>query len=112
MDGKTLEVAKMNAITHGVESQVRFVRTNWAEALLQEASKFDLIVSNPPYLTPEELSCIEPTVSKFEPWRGLVGGRDGLSAYKAIASQAQHLLNVRRQCPSDLGDVHDINFGL
>jgi release factor glutamine methyltransferase len=94
MDGKTLDVAMENAKTHGVDSMIKFIRTNWAEALLEGPihPEFDLIVSNPPYLTPTEIAEIESTVSKFEPVRALVGGRDGVSAYRAIASQAIRLL--------------------
>lgn len=56
------------------------------------APVFDLIVSNPPYLSREDMRKLPPDVKRFEPRRALYGGRDGLDFYRQICKLAGHLL--------------------
>lgn len=74
-----LEVARQNAAALGFD--VSFVECSWADSL---DGAFDLIVSNPPYVTTEELGAVDRDVRDFEPRDALLGGEDGLDAYRAL----------------------------
>ena len=65
--------------------RVRLVRSDWFGAV---EGAFDLIVSNPPYITAAEMADLAPEVRDWEPHLALTPGGDGLSAYRAIAAAA------------------------
>jgi len=56
-------------------------------------SKFDLIVSNPPYLTNDQFNNTDPEVKNFEPKLALVGGDDGLKFYREYSNNLKNLMN-------------------
>lgn len=80
-----LAVAKDNARSLGVAGRARFVRSDWFDAV---PDKFDLIVSNPPYIAEDEMAGLAPEVRDWEPRGALTPGGDGLDAYRAIATGA------------------------
>lgn len=83
-----LAIARDNARRLG--AQVRFVKSDCFAALAGE--RFDLIVSNPPYISREEMETLMPEVQR-EPELALAGGEDGLDFYRRIAREASaHLL--------------------
>jgi release factor glutamine methyltransferase len=86
-----LDVAKRNATAHGVADRVRFLPGDLF-APLQAGAAFDLIVSNPPYVTPAELAGLAPEVRDHEPRLALDGGPDGLNFYRRIAAAAGRFL--------------------
>lgn len=80
-----LKVAKKNVTRNRLQSRVSCVT---ADALGEPSAflgKFDLIVSNPPYITTEEMSQLPMSVADFEPHLALHGGDDGLIFYRSIA---------------------------
>ena len=77
-----LSVAYANAQALKVASRVRFVQSDWFSAI---AGRFDLIVSNPPYIAASEMAHLSPDVAKWESHLALSPGGDGLDAYRAIA---------------------------
>jgi release factor glutamine methyltransferase len=81
-----LDVARSNAERHGVIDRVTFVRTSWADGL----DALDTVISNPPYVTVTELNAADRDVRDFEPALALLGGDDGLDAYRALAASLQH----------------------
>lgn len=84
-----LKTAADNAERNGLGS--RFVTRSgpWFD---KTAERFDIIVSNPPYIRSDVVKGLEPEVTKFDPMAALDGGPDGLDAYRAIAqSAASHL---------------------
>ena len=83
-----LAIAERNAKANGVS--VRFVRSDCFAALAGE--KFDMIVSNPPYIPPHEMAELMPEV-RCEPELALAGGEDGLVFYRRIAQEAPAYLN-------------------
>ena len=87
-----LDVARKNAAFHG--SDIRFFRHDLLSASLREGERYDLVVSNPPYISREEAGTLAPSVRDFEPDTALfVPGDDPLIFYKALARlSAQHLL--------------------
>lgn len=80
---KALDVARDNAVLHGIEKRVRFVQSDWCQNLGEE--KFSLIVSNPPYIATHET--LDKNVYDFDPHAALFGGHDGLDAYRTLIPQ-------------------------
>jgi release factor glutamine methyltransferase len=87
-----LDLAKENAGQYVSDKRIRFRLGNWFDAI-DKGERFDLIVSNPPYLTEEELQTAEPEVRRHEPEQALVSGDDGLDDLKGILSTAALFLN-------------------
>jgi release factor glutamine methyltransferase len=83
---EALEVARQNARDAGLETQVAFLHGDLYGPLAAGA-RFDLIVSNPPYLTPDEWDAAPPEV-RAEPRAALVGGADGLAVHRAVLAGA------------------------
>lgn len=79
-----LKVAKKNAKRLG--AKVRFVESDMFSGL--GSLKFDIIVSNPPYIKTAEIDTLDAEVSRFEPRLALDGGQDGLKFYRIIADEA------------------------
>ena len=74
---EAITLAKENADALNLSSRVTFMKGNWFEPL-DEGARFDLIVSNPPYLTEAEMQTAEPEVIDHEPRGALASGREGL----------------------------------
>jgi release factor glutamine methyltransferase len=87
-----LDIARRNATYNGVAARVRFLHGDLFDALGELAGRFDLIVSNPPYIRSAEIDALEPEVSRWEPRGALDGGADGLDFYRRIARQARDYL--------------------
>ena len=82
---EALAVAKKNAIANKLSSKVSCIL---ADALGEPSpflGKFDMIVSNPPYIDAQDMQTLEPSVADYEPHLALYGGEDGLDFYRAIA---------------------------
>ena len=82
LSAAALAVAKGNAEALGVAGRASFVQANWFEGI---DGRFDLIVSNPPYIPLSDIAGLAPDVREFDPPRALDGGPDGLEAYRRIA---------------------------
>lgn len=89
ISSKALEVAKLNAKTNNVESQITFVESNLLENLPKE--KYDIIVSNPPYIKQDIIKELDREVQK-EPHIALDGGKDGLDFYRKIIDSGYEYL--------------------
>ena len=87
-----LEVARRNAIRHGVANRVECVEMNLLDAFLAAPSAFDLIVSNPPYIAYEEAAQLSREVRDHEPHAALFGGPTGVELYARLIEQAAALL--------------------
>ncbi|MEP3332948.1 peptide chain release factor N(5)-glutamine methyltransferase [Sedimentitalea sp.] len=82
--------ASANAVLHNVQSRAEIQQSDWFGAV---SGKFDLIVSNPPYIAQDEMPELQTEVRQHEPEMALTDGGDGLGAYRSIAAQAaDHLL--------------------
>jgi len=82
---EALQLAKENACLNNVE--VKFIQGDLFNTLKPGGSRFDLIISNPPYLSTRQLSSLAKEIS-FEPVLALDAGVDGLDFYRRIISQA------------------------
>lgn len=84
-----LEVAKLNAKNHGVEN-VCFIQS---DLFTHVRGTYDIIYSNPPYITAEEMKDLDKSVADYEPEGALYGGEDGLDFYRKITAEAPKYLN-------------------
>ena len=84
-----LRTARGNAARLGLASRAGFVACDYAGAL---SGRFDLIVSNPPYIRSADLENLAAEVRDHDPHRALDGGADGLDAYRTLVPQAAQLL--------------------
>lgn len=85
---KALTVAKDNARTHGLDDAIVFLQGDWFEAVANRGGFFDLIVSNPPYVSQPDFETLPPEISLYEPREALNGGPDGLDAIRLIVGKA------------------------
>lgn len=83
-----LVVAKQNAA--GLNRDCNFIKSDWFETV---TGAFDLIVSNPPYITDAAMEDLEAEVLKYDPDMALRGGPGGIAPYQIIAAGAQDYLN-------------------
>ncbi len=101
-----LEVAKRNAAKHAVADRIRFVQGDLLTPLPTDA-KFNLIVSNPPYIAHHEFAELATDVRDHEPRTALDGGADGLNFYRRIATGAGSFLNAGGKLMLEIGSTQD-----
>lgn len=89
ISGKALDIAIANAKNNHVQDKITFVESNLFQDLAPE--KYDIIVSNPPYIKSEEIEKLDKEV-KREPKEALDGGKDGLEFYRRIIDQGYQYL--------------------
>lgn len=97
---EALAVAARNAAALGVGTHAAFRRANWAEGI---DARFDLVISNPPYIPAAVIPTLAPEVRLFDPPGALDGGADGLDAYRAIADALPGLLASNGHAVIELG---------
>jgi release factor glutamine methyltransferase len=95
-----LRTAQSNASSLGFADRAGFVTCCYAAAL---SGRFDLIVSNPPYIRSAEMAELPTEVRDHDPRNALDGGADGLDAYRAIVPQAMELLAQRGTLVMEVG---------
>jgi len=97
-----LKVAARNAKSHKVSERLEFTESDWFSNI---SSKFDLIVSNPPYIGADEVDGLEKDVKDFDPIIALSPGKDGLSAYRQIAKNAIGHLETDGRLIVEIGNM-------
>lgn len=97
---KTLNVAKTNAKNNGVENKITFIESNLFENIVNE--KYDIIVSNPPYIKKDVIKTLNKEVQK-EPKIALDGGYDGLDFYRKITHQSEEYLKFNGYLCFEIG---------
>jgi len=91
---EALAVTRSNAEALGVAGRTSLVEGDWRQAGWADRldGRFDLVVSNPPYIESSAIGGLMPEVARFEPPLALDGGADGLTAYRIIAAAAPKLV--------------------
>lgn len=89
---EALALARENADLNGLSARVSFLSSDWFSSL-PASDKFDLIISNPPYLSDEETDDAEPEVKNYEPRDALSAGQDSAVALEHIIRGARDRLN-------------------
>ena len=95
-----LGVARLNAQALGVADRLTLLEGSWFDPV---EGRFDLIVSNPPYVEEKEFRGLPPDVRNFDPALALLGGDDGLACYRAIADGAAGHISPGGQVLVEIG---------
>ena len=98
ISSKSLEMVKINALNLGLSERSKYINLNWKVngwdkklITIEKNIKYDVIVSNPPYIPTDVIKTLKKEVQKHDPFVALNGGNDGLDAYKSILPK---LLNI------------------
>jgi len=87
--GKTLGICRVNSHKLGLKKRVKLFKSNIDNF---QYGKYDLIISNPPYIKKYDLKCLEKDVIGFEPKQALDGGIEGLSEIRKVISKSSELI--------------------
>jgi len=82
---KALKIAKKNVTDLKLSGRVSCIQADALQPANRFLGQFDLIISNPPYITKEEMKSLQRSVRDYEPHMALDGGEDGLDFYRSIA---------------------------
>jgi release factor glutamine methyltransferase len=98
-----LEVARLNARALSVAERIEFVRSDCFDELKPAAARFDLIVSNPPYVSASMLPGLQREVRDHEPKIALSPGADGLSVIRRLLADAPHFIRGHGHLIMEIG---------
>jgi len=108
---KSLQIARVNAKQFSLVDRSKYYNCDWNEKdwdrnLLEftENSKFDIVVSNPPYIPTNDIKFLKTEVKSFDPMIALDGGQDGLTAYKSIFLRLKNLLKDKGKVFVEIGE--------
>ena len=97
---KALNVAKKNVKINKLENQIDLQLSN----INNIKDKYDIIVSNPPYLTKYQYDKVQPEIKNFEPKIALVGGVDGLKFYRLISKKINNIMENNSYFVCEIGE--------
>jgi release factor glutamine methyltransferase len=103
ISAEALTIAKANAGRNGVPERIEFLASD-GFAALPAGRRFDLIISNPPYIPSAEIATLQPEVRDFDPRGALDGGADGLDFYRQLAGEAPDWLATGGKLMVEFGD--------
>lgn len=95
-----IDIAMRNAAALDLQTCSQFTQSDWFKNV---QGRFDLIVSNPPYITAVEMADLAPEVRDWEPHMALTPGGDGLAAYRIITAAAPQYLTPRGRLIVEIG---------
>ena len=90
IDYEAVKVAKINSINMEISEKVNFLVSDWTKSI---QGKFDIIISNPPYIKSKQIESLQKEVKCYDPTIALDGGEDGLDCYKLIIENITKLMN-------------------
>ena len=95
-----LETASLNAKNAGVTDRFTPLNSDWFSYL---SGKFDMIISNPPYIRESQICSLATEVKKYDPLRALSGGQDGLQFYRKLAKEGRQFLKPHGMIAVEIG---------
>lgn len=99
------KVTKSNILKHALENRVKFIKSNLLSEVIKQEKKYDIIVSNPPYIKASEIDNLMDDVKVYEPHIALDGGEDGLVFYRKIIKESKLALKNNGLLAFEIG--HD-----
>lgn len=88
-----LDIARLNSEKHGVKNRIHFIQGDLFEPFAGKPTRFDIIISNPPYIASEDYDFLPPEIRDYEPRLALDGHEDGLFFIERIIMEAPGYLN-------------------
>ena len=111
ISSKSLEMAKINAINLGLLERSKYINLNWHindwdEKLIsiENNLKYDIIISNPPYIPTNSIKTLKKEVKKYDPFIALNGGKEGLDAYKSILPKLTNIIKPNGKIFFEIGE--------
>ena len=95
-----LKTASLNAENARVADRFNSLKSDWFSGF---SGKFDMIISNPPYIPESEISTLATEVKKYDPLRALSGGKDGLQFYRKLAEESRLFLKPHGMIAVEIG---------
>ncbi len=99
------KVTKKNIRKHNLDSRTNFIKSDLLKEPISMNKKYDILVSNPPYIKDEVIETLMDDVKKYEPHTALSGGEDGLYFYKKIIDDSNKILKDNGVLAFEIG--HD-----
>ena len=101
ISNNALKIAKKNALLHKVENRIKLFNKS---IMNLHNYKFDLIVSNPPYIDRKDIKNLDNCIKKYEPLIALNGGNDGLDVIKKVIYKAKEILKINGKLAIEIGN--------
>ena len=101
IDPLAIETSRLNFARYGVSDRIELIQVSWSDYSCESGS-FDMVLSNPPYISTEEMLDLDASVKK-EPHLALWGGRDGLDCYRRILPLSRRVLRDGACCLVEIG---------
>ncbi|WP_375331779.1 peptide chain release factor N(5)-glutamine methyltransferase [Candidatus Tisiphia endosymbiont of Temnostethus pusillus] len=101
ISNEAIAIASQNAIKHKVYDRFKIINSNWFDNL--EKQEFDIIVSNPPYISFDDTVYMSPETLKYEPHLALFAEDNGLASYYIIAKEAKGFLKQNGKLFLEIG---------
>ena len=98
---KAILIAKKNATKYNLSNRIKFLNKSF-ENLVDK--RYDLIVSNPPYIERKDIKNLSDDIKKFEPRMALDGGNDGLDLIKKVIYKSKYILKVNGLLALEIGN--------
>tara|TARA_B100001123_G_scaffold148981_1_gene172556 strand:- start:1491 stop:2339 length:849 start_codon:yes stop_codon:yes gene_type:complete len=102
ISNKALKVAKINAKMHHLENKIKFINIDVDKF---NTNKYDLILSNPPYINDIDLSRLDDDIKIYEPKEALSGGLNGYKEIKKIIEKSSKILKINGKLIFEIGDT-------
>ena len=99
------KITKKNIVNHQLQERATFIKSDLLEEAIKLNKKYDILVSNPPYIKEEVIETLMDDVKKYEPHSALSGGNDGLDFYRRIVDDSTKVLKENGILAFEIG--HD-----
>ena len=101
ISNNAIKIAKKNLEKHKITNNIKFLNKSLDSNFNQ---KYDLIVSNPPYIKSKEIRNLTEDIKKYEPRIALDGGNDGLDLIKKVIYKAEYILKIKGTLALEIGN--------
>ena len=94
-------MAKKNVVRHKLNNRIKLINRSFENVF---DKKFDLIVSNPPYIEKKAIKNLSEDIKKYEPRMALDGGNDGLDLVKKVIYKSKNILKIKGVLALEIGN--------
>ena len=101
ISSKAIQIARANSRKHKLTERTKFCKRSLDDIF---HNKFDLIVSNPPYIKRKDIKNLNEDIKKFEPKLALDGGNDGLDVIKKVIYKSKNILKIKGMLALEIGN--------